>query len=80
MIAVRRDRLTNVRPGRRVSEPCPSCCGQGALLALPNGQAVAATYVVPDRRRWHRHPVAPCPTCEGTGIELLRRPRRWGEG
>lgn len=80
MIAVRRDRMTNVRPGRRVVEPCPTCLGMGALLALPSGQVVSAVIVVPNPRAWASLPVAPCPACEQTGNEPRKRPRNWGVG
>ncbi len=80
MAVRRRDRMTNVRPGRRVTDPCDSCAGEGALLPLPNGHLAAARFVVPNRRAWSSLPVAPCPVCEGTGATLDRRPRRWGQG
>lgn len=76
----RLDRATNVRHDRRVADPCQTCLGGGALLPTPRGLLVAALTVCPNRRAWRSLGVDPCPSCEQTGIDLGRPPRRRGEG
>lgn len=72
---MRRDRLTNTRPGKRAAAPCPNCAGDGALLPTPSGVLYPARMVVPNRNAWARLSPAPCPVCRQTGVEPRSMPR-----